>query len=567
MLQNNIWFSPTDFGLIVLAKNTFWHYTQNSGLLSNTVKELFLNKSNQIFWSFENGFQRLENSTIQTLYIGNHLLKDQVNSYFDLDANTTLLGTSENGLLLIDKNKVYQLTQKEGLSSNYIKTIIRDAYGTVWVSTNKGVESFKINGTKIFEHRIYNSANGFYILDAENVFLDSSGFPIWSVKDKKLVLNPNFINDQKGPLFRFESFIVDEKINLDSSTIAVLPNQKLEINYTSIFWGRENNLLMKYLLISDRNDTSINVIGDKGHITLSELSPGQYKIVLFAQDNNQSYYSTPLVIRIKNYWYNTWLFRFFGLVALLTIIVSYFRQKSKRQNLINTHLKIKVAEQTAELLKEKEELINSHQIINKQIVEKDVLIQEINHRVKNNLQFILAMVEMQMGADYKKDTVESLMGTSRRITAMSLVHEMLYDNKDTQGLSIKDYITELVENLKELAIDKNSSVLFKLDIIDIILDSKPAISLGMIISELVSNSLKHGFANIESPEICIQLIKLPETDLLKLRVVDNGNGIIDENISIKGFGTQMIDIFSRQLEGSYSIDFNKQFSFELTFKQ
>ncbi|MEQ1625487.1 MAG: hypothetical protein ABL870_12385, partial [Sediminibacterium sp.] len=65
----------------------------------------------------------------------------------------------------------------------------------------------------------------------------------------------------------------------------------------------------------------------------------------------------------------------------------------------------------------------------------------------------------------------------------------------------------------------------------------------------------------------LQLLKLPESDLLKLTVVDNGNGIIDESQSTKGFGTQLIDIFSRQLEGTYKIDFYKQFSFELTFKQ
>ena len=572
--QNKVWFSPGDFGLIYYDKNKFWRYTQKSGLLSNNVKHVFLDNKKQINWTFENGFQRLNNGSIETMFIGNTLLKDQVNGMLVVDAKTTILATSENGLLFLKNNKTYQLSSASGLSSNNIKTIIQDTNGTIWISTDKGIESFKTIGSgkeneiAFTEHQIFNTSNGNYILDAENVFLDSTGSPNWTVKDKSLVLNPTFLKKIKSvPVFSFQSFYIDNKKLAQSSEISILPNQKIQIDFTTIYWGRENNLSIKYLLISDRGDTSINAIGEKGHITISEILPGKYNIILSAEDNNQLFFSRPIFIQINNFWYNTWLFRIIGLCVLLILLVGYFRQKAKRQININRLLKIKVDEQTEEIFKEKEELIESHQIINKQIGEKDLLIQEINHRVKNNLQFILAMVEMQMGADFKKDPIESLMGTSRRITAMSLVHEMLYDNNEVQVLSIKKYIYELIENLKELANDNQNPVEIKTYVEDFVLDSKTAIALGMIISELVSNSFKHAFKKIKDPKIIVQLFHVPTTDQLCLSVSDNGNGIEGECLSKRGFGMQMIDIFSRQLEGEYTIDCQVHFTYELNFKQ
>ncbi len=94
----------------------------------------------------------------------------------------------------------------------------------------------------------------------------------------------------------------------------------------------------------------------------------------------------------------------------------------------------KVAEQTEQIVQEKEELVKSNQVILQQNKEKDALIQEVNHRVKNNLQFMSAMVQMQSNTNQHLQTKEALLETNRRINAMSLVHEMLYHKMDTEGL-------------------------------------------------------------------------------------------------------------------------------------
>lgn len=104
------------------------------------------------------------------------------------------------------------------------------------------------------------------------------------------------------------------------------------------------------------------------------------------------------------------------------------------------------------------------------------------------------MLEMQMNKQYSKEALQALLGTSRRIKAMSLVHELLYAKPDKAGLSMTSYIYELIDNLKEMAEGGNEhSIDIKLSIDDIIFDSRKALSIGMIISELVSNSFQACF--------------------------------------------------------------------------
>lgn len=561
--DKKIWFSPTNFGLIFYDKNKFWKYNQTAGLLSNNVKKVFLDGDKRPNWTFESGLQRIYNNKIETFFIDKKLVDYQVNGILPLGTNKSILATDEVGLLLLDNNKVYRYSTAEGLNNNNIKTIIKDVNNTIWISTDKGIESFKVNGINLTDHTIFNSINGNYILDAENVFLNDSGLPNWVVKDKTIIYDPRFTNiQQKPPVFSFKKISIDNELVENNDLLSVFPNQEIRIDYTTIYWGRENNLNHQYLLIAEKGDTVFNTIGSLGHISLSDVYPGKYKLIISAKDNNSTYFSPPIFIRINNFWYNTLIFRISISLLLLLILISLFQQKAKRQLKINNRLNEMVEEQTIELEKEKKELIDSYQIINKQNEEKDILIQEINHRVKNNLQFILAMVEMQMD---KNETTGPLISTARRITAMSLVHEMLYDNKEVQVLHLKKYVSELINNFTDLASNMENPVEIKLEIADLIINAKTAISLGIIISELVSNSFKHAFKNIEFPIITIQIVEMKNTNQMVLIIGDNGNGMNGDCLSSNGFGMKMIDIFSRQLDGEYSIDCNNHFIYTLTF--
>ncbi len=565
--SGKVFFSTMRYGVIVYDQQAFWHYSTATGLGNDEPLKLFTDGNKKVCCSFKNLFQRFNGSNIENLQLNKKVFNQTINDYLSINESISFLGTEGSGLYIQNKEKVYQLTTVSGLLSNNIKNITKDTTGKIWLTTDKGIEYLKFKGMEITEHKIFSQSNGSYLLNGGQVILNPNGFPTWSAGKKQLQFDPVFSHpENKTPYFNFGQALIDTTPLPYNEPISIIPNKKINIPYSIIYWGRENNLEIYYLLVSNRGDTTKRFIGDKGNIAISEILPGQYRIILAAIDNKTIFYAEPIFITVNNYWYNTWLFRVLLGILVILGIIRLFRIKSKRQRQQNEILKEKVAQQTEEIRKEKEELIQSNQVINKQMEEKDVLIQEINHRVKNNLQFIAAMVEMQMGSDFKKGTVESLLGTSRRIAAMSLVHEMLYDNKDTQGLSVKKYISELVSHLKEMAIDNSNPIQINMDVEDILLDSKSAIALGMIISELVSNSFKHAFTNIANPVISIQLKLDIASGNITVTVSDNGNGISISNEPTKGLGSRLVDIFSRQLEGSHTIHSDHHFVFVLIFK-
>lgn len=196
--------------------------------------------------------------------------------------------------------------------------------------------------------------------------------------------------------------------------------------------------------------------------------------------------------------------------------------------------------------------------------EKDALIQEIHHRVKNNLQFISSLINMQLNTSVDEKEIHTLNDASRRIRAMALVHEMLYNHSEESGISIKQYLEELVISLDQLVNSDKIPVAFRLDIHNASFNVSDSIALGMITSELVSNSMKHAFAGIPKPEI--QVILKKEQSNVLFTVSDNGSGVRDDQKRKKSLGLRLIDIFSRQVKGKYTILASRGYHYELQFK-
>lgn len=185
--------------------------------------------------------------------------------------------------------------------------------------------------------------------------------------------------------------------------------------------------------------------------------------------------------------------------------------------------------------------------------EQDLLLTEIHHRVKNNMQVIMSLLNLQshnIGGDEIKSI---LMDISARIKTMALVHETLYQNLDFANIVISDYIENLVEQLKSHFYGRD--VNFVLDLDFALLNLDHVIPIGLIINELVTNSMVHGFLdedNIDSMDdktINITFNKVGES--CTLIVKDNGVGYSED--STEGIGTQLLNALITEIEGSSEI--------------
>ncbi len=201
--------------------------------------------------------------------------------------------------------------------------------------------------------------------------------------------------------------------------------------------------------------------------------------------------------------------------------------------------------------------------------EKDVLLTEIYHRVKNNMQVIVSLLNLQADKVEDKRFSAMLQESQNRIKAMSLVHEKLYQSKDLANIDFGDYVKTFVDSLAMSHGIDPGSISFITDIEDVYLDLENAIPCGLIINELVSNCVKYAFPDEKTGEIRITLNKVDEEDLA-LTIKDNGTGL-PENFDINTIKTLGLNIaktiVEHQLDGTIYIDKTEGTSFHILFKR
>ena len=168
--------------------------------------------------------------------------------------------------------------------------------------------------------------------------------------------------------------------------------------------------------------------------------------------------------------------------------------------------------------------------------EKEILFQELNHRVKNNLQIISSIVSLH---STKKDTSQALEDINNTILAIALAHDKLRHNTTHNTLEIKHYITDLMENLLSSSILEIQNEVYSSEIY---LDAQQSITLGIIINEFISNSIKHAFDGIASPKITVNIQE--DKNFLTVVISDNGIGF-QEDMQNSGLGMEIIKILAK----------------------
>jgi len=207
--------------------------------------------------------------------------------------------------------------------------------------------------------------------------------------------------------------------------------------------------------------------------------------------------------------------------------------------------------------------------------EKEVLLREIHHRVKNNLQIISSLLNLQAGFTDDKKTNEILEESKNRVKSMALIHEKLYQSKNFSSLDIREFIEELIKNLFNSYGIESSAVNTELSIDNINLNADQAVYLGLIVNELVSNSLKHAFKSTILDDTGGQkkmIIIAVQKDLnngYSLRIADNGCGF-PESIDFKNtesLGLQLVMSLVKQLDGEISLNNNSGTEFLIKFNE
>ena len=205
------------------------------------------------------------------------------------------------------------------------------------------------------------------------------------------------------------------------------------------------------------------------------------------------------------------------------------------------------------------------QELEKKNQQKDFLLQEVHHRVKNNLDFIQSLLMMQASSSTDDLKAQALKEANTRLTSISMVHEMLYNDESENVVDVKLYVRDLMDNLLTSFNGNSPQVRLDISVDELYLGIQDCTALGLLLTECFTNSMKHAFDQIEDPFFKIDLSTLEKNHQFTLTISDNGKGKKESSKQSDkpSLGMRLIDIFSRQLKGEYTLNLEGSFTFQL----
>ena len=193
-----------------------------------------------------------------------------------------------------------------------------------------------------------------------------------------------------------------------------------------------------------------------------------------------------------------------------------------------------------------------NQIIQKQARDLEILVKEIHHRVKNNLQIISSLLDIQSMTVESEQALQAIKGSKNRVQSMAIIHRFLYHENNIRGIALEDYLQNLCENLFTSYNINPNSITLQTNIDKLNLDVDTMIPLGLVINELISNSLKYAFS--EEQKGTLQISLKEKENCLHLEVRDNGKGFPNKNIKHRQtFGLQLIGAFAQKLKAEWEL--------------
>jgi two-component sensor histidine kinase/HAMP domain-containing protein len=244
-------------------------------------------------------------------------------------------------------------------------------------------------------------------------------------------------------------------------------------------------------------------------------------------------------------------------------LVTEFNDMLQQIQVRDTELEQRVQVRTVELSETNERLSSS-------LEEKEVLLKEIHHRVKNNLQVISSLLSLQTRNIKDERDLEMFLNSQNRVKTMALIHERLYQSDDLSQVDFAHYIPTLVDSLFRTYKVSIQDIVMGVDVSDVRLGLDKAIPCGLMINELVSNALKYAFPDGRKGEINMYLGAIQidgDVDGVELIVRDNGVGFPEDLDfrNTKSLGMELINILVRQLHGTITLENKIGTKFSIVF--
>ncbi|MBS1522293.1 MAG: hypothetical protein JST50_14935 [Bacteroidetes bacterium] len=540
------------------------------------VYRFFKDREGAIWAVAENGLFKIRNdksghwsvTNDQSPLIAQLSLQD---AYVDSDG-ILWLATNGEGLYRWDKkaNTFQQFNIASGLPSDVLYRIEPDEYNNLWISSDYGLIRFN---KKTFVVNTYTTADGI----TNNEFNRTSSFKATDGRlffggiDGIIEFNPkDFVADTRSfkvPLriIAFNQFIGSQN-KLVNKTIELLSNSQITLGPNDRFFTLEFQLLdyakdeaYHYAYKIDGVDKDWNYINENS-IRISGLPYGKFTLHIKAQNREGAWSRSELTIPllVLKPFYLKWWFIILLVLVMMATIYWIIKWRTKQLAADKNKLEQTVNERTTQLkqsLSEQAELLS----------EKDVLMKEIHHRVKNNLQVISGLLELQSKTVNDDAAKDALMEGRNRVRSIALIHQNLYQFENLSSIELKRFVNDLCRQVESVYKKQNKTTM-NIEVPVLYLDIDSAVPLGLIMNELLSNSFKYAFDAAVAGEIDIK-IRVVEEGKYELIYSDNGPGLPQDFDLTRTttLGMQLIHDLSRQIGGKVKYDYKNGASFIINF--
>jgi two-component sensor histidine kinase/ligand-binding sensor domain-containing protein len=558
--NNDFWFSTGEHGIRQWSskEKKFRLFTTNDGLSSNNVRASMLDHSNRLWICTDKGIDVKWGDKIAHINKKKGLASDDINNVIEDNKGRYWVSTNDAGVNLITQNGILQFDQSTGLINDRVLSIYNSSEKVTWVITTSGLTRLTETSPLKFKKENFGVNYGGFMLDfTGGTFKKADGKILFFTSQGCVEFDPYFLMSEKPTInWNIEKILVDNVTSKSSSRLlSVLKNENLVIESSLLNWRyKENSEYFFAMLEKHSNDTIWVQTKINERIRPETKQIGEYQLLYQVNTNGEQVIFSGPIFKIVNPWYQTvWFYAICSVIFVLSIYF-LFRWRLKNIRKKKGQLEEIVKQRTVELEIEKNELALAYEAIENQSKEKDVIIYEIHHRVKNNLQTITTLLDMQVRRISNQESVSVLQDTIRRISAMSTSHNLLYASDDFSRINLNKFLHELISSHEIFMFDNSSRIRIEYQIEDVAITMTDCISLGMIVSEVISNSMKHAFEGVESPGIKITAKHID--DYCILTISDNGIGIADKFLmeNTGGLGLRLIRIFTTKLKGQIEIE-------------
>ena len=594
-------FKDWNWSLTFIDKNTIWAGTENLGIFSVDVekkltKPINCNKfleaktatiyqikkiSDDCIWICTNRGLYKANTRkgiVERFHIEGkeryYLPTDNIAS-IEISESTIWLATLDNGLIKYDTKKGFEkaFTKNQGFPTQTIYAAYKDAYQSIWMPSDKGIIQFNTKAEEVY--RIYTTKDGvtnnefnriahYKAFDSSLFFGGLSGVTYFHPRNfayQDNISNYNLVVEQakiyNGSTGKF--FHVEESIKNNNEIKLNANDRFITLQLALLTYSNVDKIQYAYKLDKDSNWTFQN----NRIIQIAGLSWGKHTLTIKAKDENGVWGNDAIVLQINQlrpFYLQTWFLG--GLLTLigLTFYVLY-RYRLKKVEIQKIELLQMVNERTEELNQSKNEL----QIL---LLQKEVLLKEIHHRVKNNLTVISSLLELQSDNTHDENAKATLLQGTNRVRSIALIHQKLYQHQNFASIELHEFINDLYKQIASVMSNLNLPVTFKNEIANILIDIDTSVPLGLIINELLTNSFKYAFTNNPKPLIQVKL-QTASKDVFQLIYTDNGQGL-PNNFNIEeasSLGMLLMHMLATQLSGHMVYQRKDDLSiFTITFK-